>query len=442
MRHNHLKASTSLLRAVAMAFVVVLAGCGGGGDAACNAGLGALLSSASNCGPAPNDAPVAKTGPIQNVKLDDLVTLDGSTSTDPNKDLLTYKWEFVSKPTDSLATLLLETTAKPTFTADKVGIYSIKLVVSDGKASSVAALSTVVASLTNSAPVAKPGIAQSVTVNADVVLDGSLSSDADGNSLTYKWTLLSKPDQSTAALKFSTAALSSFKADKAGIYVASLVVNDGRVDSEPAAVTVQAFAANVPPVAVAGIAQSVMFGKEVKLDGRGSSDANSDPITFTWSLVSVPDGSGSVTVFNAIKNSQTPTFTPDRAGSYVFSLVVNDGKVDSNVSATVVTVARENVAPVANAGEAQVASVGATVKLDGALSLDANYDPITYKWALVSAPAGNTVELDKPTNVRPTFIPLLAGTYVFSLKVNDSKLDSDPAIVVITVSPSGLSGGA
>jgi len=274
------------------------------------------------------------------------------------------------------------------------------------------------------------------------VLDGSLSSDADGNSLTYKWTLLSKPDQSTAALKFSTAALSSFTADKAGIYVASLVVNDGRVDSEPAAVTVQAFAANVPPVAVAGIAQSVMFGKEVKLDGRGSSDANSDPITFTWSLVSVPDGSGSVTVFNAIKNSQTPTFTPDRAGSYVFSLVVNDGKVDSNVSATVVTVARENVAPVANAGEAQVASVGATVKLDGALSLDANYDPITYKWALVSAPAGNTVELDKPTNVRPTFIPLLAGTYVFSLKVNDSKLDSDPAIVVITVSPSGLSGGA
>jgi len=425
-----------------MAFVVVLAGCGGGGDAACNAGLGALLSSASNCGPAPNDAPVAKTGPIQNVKLDDLVTLDGSTSSDPNKDLLTYKWEFVSKPTDSQAKLLLETTAKPTFTADKVGIYSIKLVVSDGKASSVAALSTVVASLTNSAPVAKPGNAQSVTVNADVVLDGSLSSDADGNSLTYKWTLLSKPDQSTAALKFSTAALSRFTADKAGIYVASLVVNDGRVDSEPAAVTVQAFAANVPPVAVAGIAQSVMFGKEVKLDGRGSSDANSDPLTYTWTLVSVPDGSDSVKVFNAIKNSQTPTFTPDRPGSYVFSLVVNDSKVDSNVSATVVTVARENVAPVANAGEAQVVFRRDTVKLDGALSFDTNNDPITFKWALVSAPTGNTAALSSETEKRPTFVPSFSGTYVFSLKVNDGKLDSDPSIVVITVSPSGLNGGA
>jgi hypothetical protein len=284
--------------------------------------------------------------------------------------------------------------------------------------------------------VAKPGLAQSVTVNADVVLDGSLSSDADGNSLTYKWTLLSKPDQSTAALKFSTAALSRFTADKPGIYVASLVV------SEPTAVTVQAFAANVPPVAVAGLAQSVMFGKEVKLDGRGSSDANSDPLTYTWTLVSVPDGSGSVATFNAVKNSQTPTFTPDKAGSYVFSLVVNDGKVDSNVSATVVTVARENVAPVANAGEAQVVSPGATVKLDGALSLDANYDPITFKWALVSAPAGNTAELSSNTEKRPTFVPLTSGTYVFSLKVNDGKLDSDPAIVVITVSPSGLAGGA
>ena len=206
--------------------------------------------------------------------------------------------------------------------------------------------------------------------------------------------------------------------------------------------TVQAFAANVPPVAVAGIAQSVMFGKEVKLDGRGSSDANSDPLTYTWTLVSVPDTSNSVTTFNAVKNSQTPTFTPDKAGSYVFSLVVNDGKVDSNVSATVVTVARENVAPVANAGEAQVVAVGANVKLDGALSLDANYDPITYKWALVSAPTNAKVNLVNPTDVRPTFTPSLAGTYVFSLKVNDGKLDSDPAIVVITVSPSGLSGGA
>jgi hypothetical protein len=160
--------------------------------------------------------------------------------------------------------------------------------------------------------------------------------------------------------------------------------------------------------------------------------------------VSVPDGSGSVATFNAVKNSQTPSFTPDRAGSYVFSLVVNDGKVDSNVSATVVTVARENVAPVANAGEAQVVSTGATVKLDGALSLDANYDPITYKWALVSAPTGNAATLSLDTDKRPTFIPLIAGTYVFSLKVNDGKLDSDPAIVVITVNTpaSGLGGGA
>ena len=442
MRHDHLKASTSLLRAVAMAFVVVLAGCGGGGDAACNAGLGTLMSNATNCGPAPNDPPVAKTGPTQNVKLDEVVTLDGSTSSDPNKDLITYKWEFVSKPIESKATLLLETTAKPTFKADTVGVYSVKLVVSDGKLTSVAATSTVVASLTNSAPVAKPGLAQSVTVYADVVLDGSQSSDADGNTLSYRWTLLSKPDQSTAALKFSTAALSRFTADKAGIYVASLVVNDGRVDSEPAVVTVQAFAANVPPVAVAGLAQSVMFGKEVKLDGRGSTDANSDPLIFTWSLVSVPDGSTSVTTFNALKNSQTPTFTPDKAGSYVFSLVVNDGKADSNVSVTVVTVARENVAPVANAGEARVVFRTEIVKLDGALSFDANYDPITYKWALVSAPTGNTAALSSDTEMRPTFVPLFSGTYVFSLKVNDGKLDSDRAIVVITVSPSGLNGGA
>ena len=438
MRFDKTRATATIcFKASCMGLLLLLSACGGGGDATCIAGLGSLVSAATNCGPAPNDAPVAKTGPIQNVSIDTVVTLDGSTSSDPNKDLITYKWEFTSKPAGSGASLVSDTSAKPTFKADIAGTYVIKLVVSDGKLSSAAATATVVASLNNSAPVAKAGAAQSVSVLADVTLDGTASLDADGNLLTYRWAIVSKPEGSEAVLKFSTTPIPKFTADKIGIYVVGLVVNDGRFDSEPSVVTVQAFAANAAPVANAGPAQNVVVGTSAQLDGRASSDANLDQLTFNWTLVSVPANSLSAIVS---KNSSTPTFTPDQPGTYVFSLIVNDGKVDSAVSVMVITASKANVAPVASAGENQSVYIKAIVKLDGALSLDANYDPLTYKWTLVSVPSESKATLLLPTAVRPTFVADKAGTYVVSLKVNDGKVDSDVALVIINVEPSGLSG--
>ena len=438
MRFDNTRATATLcFKASCMGLLLLLSACGGGGDATCIAGLGSLVSAATNCGPAPNDAPVAKTGPIQNASIDTLITLDGSASSDPNKDLITYKWEFTSKPAGSGASLVSDTSAKPTFKADIAGTYVIKLVVSDGKLSSAAATATVVASLNNSAPVAKAGAAQSVSVLADVTLDGTASLDADGNLLTYRWAIVSKPEGSEAVLKFSTTPIPKFTADKIGIYVVGLVVNDGRFDSEPSVVTVQAFAANAAPVANAGPAQNVVVGTSAQLDGRASSDANLDQLTFNWTLVSVTADSLSAIVS---KNSSTPTFTPDQPGTYVFSLIVNDGKVDSAVSVMVITASKANVAPVASAGENQSVYINAIVKLDGALSLDANYDPLTYKWTLVSVPSESKATLLLPTAVRPTFVADKAGTYVVSLKVNDGKVDSDVALVIIKVEPSGLSG--
>lgn len=92
----------------------------------------------------------------------------------------------------------------------------------------------------NAAPTADAGTSQSVVTGATVTLDGSKSSDADGDKLTYAWTLTSKPAGSAATLTGLTSPNPTFVADVTGDYVASLVVSDGNLDSAASTVTITA----------------------------------------------------------------------------------------------------------------------------------------------------------------------------------------------------------
>lgn len=285
-----------------------------------------------------NVAPVANPGAVQSLVAGALATLDASASSDANNDTLTYLWVLTSKPSGSTAALSAPTSAKPTFTADVAGAYVATLVVNDGTVGSTASTVTITASAANTAPVANAGAAQSVLVKSTVSLNGAASSDANGDALTYAWTLSSKPPGSTAALANSTSVNPTFLPDVAGSYVASLVVNDGKLSSTASTITVTAAVANVAPVANAGVAQNVVAGNAVTLDGSASSDANGDALTYAWTLTSKPAGSAAVL---AASTSAKPTLTADVAGTYVATLVVNDGKLNS--AATVVAVTATNV---------------------------------------------------------------------------------------------------
>lgn len=91
----------------------------------------------------------------------------------------------------------------------------------------------------NTTPVAQAGSAQSAKTGFAVQLDGSASSDADGDALTYAWTLYSAPAGSTATLSNASSAKPSFTPDVGGTYVASLVVSDGKASSTAAQVQVK-----------------------------------------------------------------------------------------------------------------------------------------------------------------------------------------------------------
>jgi PKD domain len=130
-------------------FALTLVACGGGGgNTSDNPGTSAPAPSPTTA-PAPtpaNSTPVANAGLAQSVVAGAAITLDASNSSDADKDVLTYEWTWVSKPSDSAAVLSSGTIAKPTFTADVEGTYTLSLVASDGKTRSNPSTVTITAS--------------------------------------------------------------------------------------------------------------------------------------------------------------------------------------------------------------------------------------------------------------------------------------------------------
>jgi 6-phosphogluconolactonase (cycloisomerase 2 family)/phosphohistidine swiveling domain-containing protein len=312
------------------------------------------------------------------------------------------------------------------------GIVAILLLSAcDGKDSHTAPISP-----NNITPTVISHAAQNVSVGENVTLDGSASSDSNGDVLTYRWTLTSKPPTSNAVLAQPNQSSSNFFADVAGAYEATLVVNDGFIDSASTVVLVTAKAnvsntaespetEQVIPAADAGTTQNVRRNNLVILNGSGSSDANKAILTYQWTLTSKPKKS-TATLINA--TSAKPTFTADLAGTYIASLVINNGDLGSPAATVSINV---NATPIASAGSAQKVIPNSLVTLNGGGSSDGNNDPLTYHWLLTSKPTTSAATLKNVMSATPIFTADISGTYTASLIVNDGMENSLPATVTV-----------
>ncbi len=267
--------------------------------------------------PAPaNGIPVASPGgPYEGEAGVTLIQFDGSGSTDPDNDPLTYAWDFGDGSTGS--------GVMPSHTYSMAGSFEVSLVVNDGTDDSAAAATTatITEPVANLAPTADPGGPYASEPGLAIEFDGTGSSDPNGDALTYAW------DFGDGAMGDGAMPTHTYAAD--GTYTVTLTVNDGQLDSTPATVSVEIATppANREPVADAGGPYAGDTGATIVFDGSGSSDPDGDTLTYAWDF---GDGSTGVGVM--------PEHSYAMAGTYTVGLVVNDGEFDSARAETTVEV--------------------------------------------------------------------------------------------------------
>ena len=366
-----------------------------------------------------NKPPVANAGNDNTAIEGSVVTLDGSSSYDPDNNALTYLWAAPAGITLNSATIINPRFTAPSLLTDQNYVFS--LIVNDGTVNSTADQVIIKVKHINLAPVANAGTNQIVNEGALVTLDGSASSDPDNNTLTYSWIA---PDGIT--LSSTTAVKPTFTAHEVMTdqnYTFSLTINDGTAISS-AEVIVTVKQVNKAPVANAGTDQSVYEGTLVTLDGSASSDPDNNTLSYKWTA---PSGITLSSTTVAKPTFTAPEVTTDQ--SYLFSLIVNDGTVSSTSDQVFTTIKQVNKAPMLTSAKSYnaVEDIPQEFLIEGS---DAENDPINF--SIENLPS--ILHLVKKTNTSAvlsgTFTSEYIGINTFKLNLSDGISTTQETITI------------
>ncbi|MFZ5477833.1 MAG: PKD domain-containing protein [Myxococcota bacterium] len=293
----------------------------------------------------------------------------------------TLTWAVENAPVDSeidTGDLNVNDPENVSFTPDVPGTYVLSVTVTDSCGnSSNAELVIVNVTSSNSPPVADCGDNLVAEADQRVDFDGSASRDPEGAELEYSWAVSSVPDCSavqpgTEAMFNGGTSTPSMVPDCAGVFVVALVVSDGEQWSEADYCSVTVASGDEIPIADAGASatESACAPHDYELNGYGSYDPEGQELTYQWTVVSVPSGSGAGDDDFSDATAPNPTFSWDVVGTYTFQLQVYDGanySAPDIVNLTFVDES-ENSPPIANAGE------------DQTIDEEAECETASYEW--------------------------------------------------------------
>jgi chitinase len=217
-----------------------------------------------------------------------------------------------------------------------------------------------------------------------------------------------------------------------------LTISDGLFSADDV-VEVTEIHQNAPPVADAGLPQTVNEGSPVNLIGSNSFDPENSPLTYSWSNTS--SGAGCRAIALSGETTATLSFVAPLVGQTAeictFSLIVTDDQnlssAPSNVSIQVENV---NHSPVADAGLDTTVNVGDSVQLNGSGSNDPDGDPLTFSWTQLLIPSSlnlNDAETSTPTFTAPAVTT--NQTLNFQLTVSDGITSATDQVSVLVLAP-------
>jgi hypothetical protein len=394
-----------------------------------------------------------------------------SDAPDPLDPDLDYFWSMERRPPGSTTSIQNDTTKRPSFVPDVPGTYTVSLVVMDpdGLVSGRDYVDIVVnrANPPNSVPRAVLELSftdtdsnGSLNVGEPAVLSAQNSVDGEDDPISFQWRQVAGP--AAVFLPDPAAAYHEVVFAEPGTYRFRVEVRDDTDVGIPAEITVLVAAAGtVAPQAHAVIdpdddpeqdgyvlmipgvgVNANPANPSIELDATGSSVDPALGATYRWALVRGPTVS--------LSNADTPvvSFTPQISRTYKFELTVTDS---NGVSTTrIIPVAIDTWHPVHNpSGNAVPRVTGApdqTVAAEARVTLEGSAenpnDPqaeLFYIWVQRSGPP---VFLDMAIPDRPTFTAPIAGTYGFTLYVDDGNDISPGFDFVVTAASSSSSGSS
>jgi hypothetical protein len=187
-----------------------------------------------------NIAPTAAAGSDQSITLPtDNVSVNGSSSSDPDGTITTYLWTKISGPVTY--TITSPGSASTTITGLIAGVYVFRLTVTDndGATDDDDIQITVNEEPGNASPIAVAGSDQAITLPINfVTVNGTASNDPDGTITDYLWQNISGP--ATYTITSPTTAITTITGLVAGTYVFRLTVtdNDDAIGSDLITITV------------------------------------------------------------------------------------------------------------------------------------------------------------------------------------------------------------
>ncbi|MBB4842598.1 hypothetical protein HNP55_001113 [Paucibacter oligotrophus] len=290
-----------------------------------------ILVNNSFTGTTITQAPIsASLGSVFSLDTTSVRVLDGSP--------VSTAWEILEQPSGSRAQLSGSGT-RFQYTPDVLGSYKLKVRVQDIRGAwgeSIYTLSVLnrppeANASVNAAPVAAISYGNArVQSGASMTLRGGASFDADGDTLSYSWSLLSAPAASTARLSTSTTVDTHLNFDVDGDYTIQLRVTDPQGAYSDRQVLIKV--GDAPPVIVYDHNNwTAILGSNATANAGFSYSPQARPLSYQWTLDSRPAGSST-----AIPTSSSAqlSFTPDLPGTYIASVVVSDGTLRSVASFT------------------------------------------------------------------------------------------------------------